>query len=138
MDSDETNVEEEIISAGASKAAPTLPNTDADDPDAAARTKKQADINRIRYKALMRRARARSEEGGWQYLEGAHVDYAALQKMETLTVNDRKLVAAQLKALPARIQEAKERETAQMWSQLKQVTLLQSSSIIRFLTDLFR
>lgn len=68
----------------------------------------------------MRRARARSELGGWQNLEGARADYTALQSMDNLTREDRRLVAAQLVALPARINQAKEKETAQMWDQLKQ------------------
>lgn len=121
------NIEDEIVSEGASQAAPTPTMTAEDDPGASARTKRQTDIKRIRYKALMRRARARSEEGGWQNLEGAHADYLALQKMDNLPVADRKLVAAQLKALPARITEAKERETAQMWDQLKQACPLPSA-----------
>lgn len=123
-------VEDEIVSPGATKAAPMSAADTDDDPDAAARTKKQTDIKRIRYKALLRRARARNEEGGWQNLEGAHADYAALQKMDNLSVADRKLVAARLKALPPRIAEAKEKETAQMWDQLKQARARSSSSFI--------
>lgn len=115
------DIDEEIVSPGASHAAPTPAMAAEDDPEAPARVKKQTDIKRIRYKALMRRARARTEEGGWQNLEGAHADYSALQKMGDLPAAERRLVAAQLKALPARITEAKEQETAQMWDQLKQV-----------------
>lgn len=52
--------DEEIISEGATKAE-----------DVSAKGKREADIERIRGKALMRRARARSELGGWSSLAGA-------------------------------------------------------------------
>jgi len=51
---------EEIISEGATKAE-----------DTSEKGKREADIERIRAKALMRRARARSETGGWATLQGA-------------------------------------------------------------------
>jgi hypothetical protein len=51
---------EEIISKGATKAE-----------DTSEKGKREADIERIRAKALMRRARARSEIGGWALLQGA-------------------------------------------------------------------
>lgn len=51
---------EEIISEGATKAE-----------DTSRKGKREADIERIRAKALMRRARARSEIGGWATLQGA-------------------------------------------------------------------
>lgn len=51
---------EEIISEGATKAE-----------DTSDKGKREADIERIRAKALMRRARARSEIGGWSTLQGA-------------------------------------------------------------------
>jgi hypothetical protein len=52
--------DEEIISEGAMKAE-----------DVSAKGQREADIERIRGKALMRRARARSELGGWAALQGA-------------------------------------------------------------------
>jgi tetratricopeptide (TPR) repeat protein len=52
--------DEEIISAGAAKAE-----------DASVAKKRKDDIDRIRAKALMRRAKARSELGGWSSLQGA-------------------------------------------------------------------
>jgi tetratricopeptide (TPR) repeat protein len=52
--------DEEIISEGAAKAE-----------DTSDRGKREADIERIRAKALMRRARARSELGGWSTLQAA-------------------------------------------------------------------
>lgn len=51
---------EEVISEGAAKAE-----------DTSDKGKREADVERIRAKALMRRARARSEIGGWATLQGA-------------------------------------------------------------------
>jgi tetratricopeptide (TPR) repeat protein len=56
----EEEADEEIISQGAEKAE-----------DTSAQGKREADIERIRTKALLRRARARSEMGGWSTLQGA-------------------------------------------------------------------
>lgn len=56
----EEEADEEIISVGATKAE-----------DTSAQGKREADIERIRAKALMRRARARSEQGGWSALQAA-------------------------------------------------------------------
>ncbi|KAK2775768.1 tetratricopeptide repeat protein 1 [Colletotrichum kahawae] len=114
---EEEDVEEEIVSSGASKAAPA-PVT-SDDPEEAARKKRQEDVLRIRAKALMRRARARSEEGGWQNLAGAEEDYKALSKMTNLAPADRKIVQTQLRVLPPRTKAAQEKETAEMWGKLK-------------------
>lgn len=52
--------DEEIISEGATKAE-----------DVSNQGQREADIERIRAKALMRRARARSEQGGWATLQAA-------------------------------------------------------------------
>jgi tetratricopeptide (TPR) repeat protein len=119
---EEEEVEEEIISAGAEAAGPPIPDHEKEDPAQAARDKKREDIKRIRYKALLRRGRARSEEGGWTNLAGAEEDYKILSKMDNVSPADRKLVQQQLKALPARISEAKEKETAEMWGKLKDVS----------------
>lgn len=70
----------------------------------------------------MRRARARSEAGGWSNLAGAEEDYRVLAKMDNITPSDRRIVAAQLRTLPPRVKEAKERETAEMWGKLKEVS----------------
>jgi tetratricopeptide (TPR) repeat protein len=56
----EEEADEEIISVGATKAE-----------DTSDQGKREADIERIRTKALLRRARARSEQGGWASLQGA-------------------------------------------------------------------
>jgi hypothetical protein len=56
----EEEADEEIVSAGAQKAE-----------DTSKQGTTEADIERIRTKALLRRARARSEQGGWSGLQGA-------------------------------------------------------------------
>ncbi|KAK1445838.1 hypothetical protein CMEL01_10081 [Colletotrichum melonis] len=115
---EEEGVEEEIVSSGASAAAPA-PVTSAEDEEEVARRKRADDVLRIRAKALMRRARARSEEGGWQSLAGAEEDYKALAKMGNLAAADRKIVQTQLRVLPPRTKAAQEAETAEMWGKLK-------------------
>lgn len=57
---DEEEADEEIVSEGATKAE-----------DVSVKGKREADIERIRAKALMRRAKGRSEMGGWSSLQGA-------------------------------------------------------------------
>ncbi|KAK2011549.1 hypothetical protein LZ32DRAFT_334699 [Colletotrichum eremochloae] len=114
---EEEDVEEEIVSAGAKGAAPAPQSPEDDDAEAARR--RADDVLRIRAKALMRRARARSEDGGWQSLAGAEEDYRALAAMPNLAPADRKIVQAQLRALPARTKAAQEKETAEMWGKLK-------------------
>ncbi|KAK1780057.1 hypothetical protein QBC45DRAFT_409576 [Copromyces sp. CBS 386.78] len=110
-------VEEEIVSAGAATAGPAVPVVETE--AQIARQRRQEDIARIRAKALLRRARARSELGGWSTLEGAIEDYKKLAVMTNLTATDRKLVQAQLRALPPRAKAAQEKETAEMWGKLK-------------------
>ncbi|PKS05907.1 hypothetical protein jhhlp_007738 [Lomentospora prolificans] len=115
---EEEGVEEEIISTGASNAAPAPETLD---PEEEARKKREEDVKRIRAKALMRRARARSELGGWQNLAGAEEDYKMLSQMDNLGPGDRKIVMVQLKLLPPRTKAAQEAEMAEMWGKLKQL-----------------
>lgn len=114
---DDDGVEEEIVSTGASKAGPALPKEE--DAAAVAARKRKEDVQRIRAKALMRRARARSELGGWSVLEGALEDYKALSTMPNLSAPDRRTVQAQLRSIPPRAKAAQEKETAEMWGKLK-------------------
>lgn len=129
----EEEADEEIISAGAEKAE-----------DTSTQGKREADIERIRTKALLRRARARSELGGWSSLQGADEgtcrvllsllqevmtvvadlcsDYKTLSQMTNLSGADRKVVQRQLAGLPARIKEAQETEMGEMMGKLKQVS----------------
>ncbi|TQN65255.1 Tetratricopeptide repeat protein 1 [Colletotrichum shisoi] len=111
------DVEDEIVSSGAAAAAPAPPPED--DPEETARRARAEDVLRIRAKALMRRARARSEQGGWQNLAGAEEDYKTLSLMKNLAPADRRIVQAQLRALPPRTKAAQEAETAEMWGKLK-------------------
>lgn len=122
---DEEEVDEEIISEGASKAE-----------DISEKGKRDNGIDRIRAKALMRRARARSELGGWSSLAGAEegrrpfvlpwkpplnevVDYKTLSKMKNLSTADMKIVQKQLAQLPPRTKAAQEKEMADMMGKLK-------------------
>ncbi|KAM6514923.1 hypothetical protein FSOLCH5_009158 [Fusarium solani] len=108
------DVEEEIVSSGATRAAPASDST-----DDAVKTLK-ANIQRIRSKSLMRRARARSEAGGWQNLAGAEEDYKALAaKPESLAPADLRIVRTQLRQLPPRTKAAQEKEMGEMWGKLK-------------------
>lgn len=113
----EEEVEEEIVSSGAAAAGPAPPATE----EETARRQRAADVGRIRAKALMRRARARSEEGGWSNLAGAEEDYKALSGMANLGPADRRVVQAQLRALPPRTKAAQEKEMGEMWGKLKEV-----------------
>lgn len=88
-----------------------------------ARRKRKDDILRIRAKALMRRARARSELGGWSNLSGAEDDYKLLATMNNLSPTDKKIVLSQLRLLPPRTKAAQEKEMGEMWGKLKDVSL---------------
>ncbi|TGJ83631.1 hypothetical protein E0Z10_g5131 [Xylaria hypoxylon] len=107
---------EEIVSAGAQKSAPAI--VEETDAQQAAR-KRRDDILRIKAKALMRRARAKSELGGWSNLSGAEEDYKTLSTMANLTSADEKIVRTQLRTLPPRAKAAQEKEMGEMWGKLK-------------------
>ncbi|KAK6827373.1 hypothetical protein PG987_010714 [Apiospora arundinis] len=113
---EEDEVEEEIVSSGAQSSAPAVKEENETE---LARRKRKEDIARIRAKALMRRARARSEQGGWANLSGAEEDYKLLSAMENLSPTDRKIVTTQLRLLPPRSKAAQEKEMAEMWGKLK-------------------
>ncbi|KAK0742131.1 hypothetical protein B0T21DRAFT_283168 [Apiosordaria backusii] len=112
---EDQEVEGEIVSSGAKAAGPAI----GDD----AQRKRQDDIARIRAKALMRRARARSELGGWSNLEGAIEDYKRLTSLPAyntlMSATDKKIISTQLRVLPPRAKAAQEKETAEMWAKLK-------------------
>ncbi|KAF4341119.1 tetratricopeptide repeat 1 (TTC1) [Fusarium beomiforme] len=108
------DVEEEIISSGASRAAPASTMVDQE-----LETLK-ANIQRIRCKALMRRARGRSEAGGWHNLAGAEEDCKALAaRPESLAPADLRVVRKQIRELPPRVKAAQEKEMGEMWGKLK-------------------
>ena len=79
------------------------------------------DILRIRTKALMRRAKAKSEQGGWGNLQAAEDDYKALAQLPTLPPQDKKIVDAALRTLPPRINTAKDKEMGDMMGKLKEL-----------------
>ncbi|KAL6910275.1 hypothetical protein GGI43DRAFT_6269 [Trichoderma evansii] len=114
---EDDDVEEEIISSGAERAAPMAPPEPT--PEQVALENRKADILRIRTKALLRRARARSEAGGWSNLAGAEEDYRALSQMPGLTPADQRTVRSQLKTLPPRTKAAQEAEMSEMWGKLR-------------------
>ncbi|KAI0101498.1 hypothetical protein GGR51DRAFT_330669 [Nemania sp. FL0031] len=115
-DTEEDEPEEEIVSVGAQKSAPAIvKETEAQQ----VAHRRQDDILRIRAKALMRRARAKSELGGWSNLSGAEEDYKALSTMTNLSAADEKIVRAQLRTLPPRVKAAQEKEMSEMWGKLK-------------------
>ncbi|PHH78481.1 hypothetical protein CDD82_3034 [Ophiocordyceps australis] len=107
------HVEHVIVSPGAANSAPpsSRPTTDPT----------KADIARIRTKALLRRARARSEAGGWQNLAGAQDDYRTLADMPSLSPADMHIVRTQLQSLPPRTKAAQDAETTEMWGKLRQL-----------------
>ncbi|KAG6018595.1 hypothetical protein E4U41_003746 [Claviceps citrina] len=124
---DDDEIEEEVVSAGAARAAPgpSSPPNDDDDTSAAtsaassAAERRRADMDRIRTKALLRRARARAEAGGWQNLARAEEDYKLLSGMTGLGAADLRTVRRQLLALPARTKLAQEAEMSEMWGKLR-------------------
>lgn len=81
-------------------------------------------VSRLRSKVLMRRARAKSELGGWANLQGAAEDYQVLDKIQTLSLDDKRIVQRALRELPGRINEAKEKEMGEMMSKMKDVRAL--------------
>jgi hypothetical protein len=83
--------------------------------------KQRDDLKRIRAKALLRRARARTELASWANLQGAEEDYKQLAAMDNLPPQDKKIVHRALRELPSRIHSAKETEMAEMMGKLKDV-----------------
>ncbi|KAF2019102.1 hypothetical protein BU24DRAFT_418701 [Aaosphaeria arxii CBS 175.79] len=80
------------------------------------------DVHKIRTKALLRRAKARREIGGWASLQGSFEDYQALSKPpHALTSLDQKTVNTALRELPIQLEEAKNKEMAEMMGKLKQL-----------------
>jgi hypothetical protein len=86
--------------------------------------KRREDIKRIRAKALMRRARAKTELDGWANLQGAEEDYKELAGMDNLPPQDKKAVQRGLRELPPRIQAAREKEMGEMMGKLKDVSII--------------
>lgn len=91
--------------------------------EALARTGRSThDVYKLRTKALLRRAKARLEVGGWASLQGSLEDYQALSKSpHQLSSLDQKAVHAAMKTLPAALNTAKDKEMAEMMGNLKKL-----------------
>ena len=96
-------------------------------------------VQNIRVKAYLRRAKARSELGGWSALQGAHegkfpskleclpqkyqglprLDYTYLASVSTLSPLDRKTVQTSLFQIGPKLDQAKQNEMAEMMGKLK-------------------
>ncbi|KAL8800836.1 MAG: hypothetical protein Q9182_004896 [Xanthomendoza sp. 2 TL-2023] len=84
--------------------------------------RRKEDIKRIRAKALMRRARARSEQGGWGNLQGALEDYNTLLPLSpSLPASDQKIITTALHTLPPRVAAAQKQEMGEMMGKLKEL-----------------
>ncbi|KAL1303515.1 hypothetical protein AAFC00_006890 [Neodothiora populina] len=81
--------------------------------------KSREDVQKIRVKAFLRRARARSETGGWASLQGAYEDYSYLQTVPNLSPLDRKTVRTSIQEISPKLDDAKQKEMAEMMSKLK-------------------
>lgn len=78
-----------------------------------------SDVQKLRTKALLRRAKARMEMGGWATLAGAEEDYKTLSGMPNLTQLDRQSVDTALRRLPPLLEAAKSKEMGEMMGKLK-------------------
>jgi tetratricopeptide (TPR) repeat protein len=81
-------------------------------------------VMRLRGKVLLRRAKAKTQIGGWGSLQGAAEDYQALAAIESLPADDKKAVQRALRELPERINKAREKEMGDMMGKLKDVSAL--------------
>ena len=79
-------------------------------------------VMRLRAKVLMRRAKAKTEIGGWGSLQGAAEDYQAISAIENLSADDKRFVQRALRELPERINQAREKEMGDMMGKLKEVS----------------
>jgi tetratricopeptide (TPR) repeat protein len=79
-------------------------------------------VLRLRAKVLMRRAKAKSQIGGWGSLQGAAEDYQALVAIENISADDKRIAQRALRELPARITQAREKEMGDMMGKLKDVS----------------
>lgn len=87
----------------------------------------RTNVMRIRAKSLMRRAKAKSQIGGWASLQGAVEDYQTLDAMDGLPSNEKRIVQRALLELPDRIKEAREKEMGEMMSKVKDVSAVAST-----------
>lgn len=80
------------------------------------------EVRKLQVKLLTRRAKGRTEQGGWSNLQGADEDYRILLSttmLPTLSSTDRSQVTQSARLLGPKLNEAKEREMAEMMDKLK-------------------
>ncbi|KEQ87579.1 putative tetratricopeptide repeat protein 1 [Aureobasidium pullulans EXF-150] len=77
------------------------------------------DVQKIRVKAFLRRAKARSETGGWAALQGAYEDYTFLATVTNLSPMDKKTVQKSMAEIGPKLEDAKSKEMAEMMGKLK-------------------
>ncbi|KAG9646159.1 tetratricopeptide repeat protein 1, partial [Aureobasidium melanogenum] len=77
------------------------------------------DVQKIRVKAFLRRAKARSETGGWAALQGAYEDYTFLATLPNLSPLDKRTVQKSMTDIGPKLEDAKSKEMAEMMGKLK-------------------
>lgn len=80
------------------------------------------EVRKLQVKLLMRRGKGRTEQGGWANLQGADEDYRVLLSptmLPSLSPTDRNQVMDAARRLTPRLNEAKEKEMAEMMDKLK-------------------
>lgn len=95
----------------------------------------RTNVSRIRAKALMRRAKAKSQLAGWANLQGAMEDYQVLAAMDTLPSDEKRIVQRALRELPERLNQAKEKEMGEMMSKMKDVSAAVASVLSSILAN---
>ncbi|KAF2483076.1 hypothetical protein BDY17DRAFT_250111 [Neohortaea acidophila] len=80
------------------------------------------EVRKLQIKLLTRRAKGRAEQGGWASLQGADEDYRVLvspNMVSFLSPTDRRQIIDAAQRLTPKLNEAKEREMAEMMDKLK-------------------
>lgn len=80
------------------------------------------EVRKLQIKLLMRRAKARTEQGGWANLQSADEDYRTLllpTMLPFLSPTDRRQVVDAAQKLTPKLNDAKEKEMAEMMDKLK-------------------
>lgn len=81
-----------------------------------------AEVRKLQIKMLMRRAKGKTEQGGWASLQGAEEDYKILLSptmAPALSPTDNRSVMENARALAPKLNEAKDKEMAEMMGKLK-------------------
>lgn len=80
------------------------------------------EVRKLQVKVLMRRAKAKMEKGGWAELQGADEDYKVLLEPSmapVLSVANRRTITESVGKLAPKLNEAKDKEMAEMMGKLK-------------------